>query len=479
MHEVEAVVSRYVARYRLRFDTVFARVINAYPADEAGQTASATNTGSEKCDEKSQYNCGTISHPRKSETWISRSVRRPLFIAGILTAALCASHGARAQGFWSQFKDTDDGRFDASRYLAENAYGFLPVPIIITDPAVDGGLGAVGIFFHETDEQKEKRLNALRNAENGAQFLLTPSVSVAAGAVTGNGSWFAGGGHMGFFKQGRIRYTGGGGYGDVNMDFYGTGEVALTRPIELNTEAAMIIQSLKFKIGDSEFFIGPTQRLVSARIEPRSLGDLSGDFLPPNLQEKWQEIMTSLLTTDVVTSALGIVVEYDSRSNFFSPHSGYQYHLEHLLYRDYLGSDVEYQLTDFKGHNYWQLNDKFRAALRVDIKFADTDGLLPPFATPDINLRGIPAMRYQGNLVTVAEAELTWQIDSRWSVNGFAGAGRAANSIDELDNQPTRVTKGAGFRYLIAQQYGFEMGLDIAVGPEENVFYIQAGTAWH
>ena len=87
-------------------------------------------------------------------------------------------------------------------------------------------------------------------------------------------------------------------------------------------------------------------------------------------------------------------------------------------------------------------------------------------------------MRYQGNAVVVAEAEVTWQIDKRWSVNAFAGGGRAAKELSELDDQPTRVARGGGFRYLIARRYGFEMGMDIARGPEETVFYIQAGTAW-
>ena len=124
----------------------------------------------------------------------------------MLLVALCC-HEAKAQGFWSQFADPDDGRFDTSRFIADNAYGFLPVPIIITDPAVDGGLGAVGLVFHETEAQKEKRLAALRNSEEGARFLLTLSVSAAA-AVTGNESWFVGGGNMVFFKESRIRYCG-------------------------------------------------------------------------------------------------------------------------------------------------------------------------------------------------------------------------------------------------------------------------------
>lgn len=398
--------------------------------------------------------------------------------AGLFVLALICRE-AESESFWSQFVDPDDGRFDASRFLADNAYGFLPLPIIITDPAVDGGLGAVGLFFHESEEQKEKRLAALRNAEDGARFLLTPSVSAAAAAVTGNESWFVGGGHMGFFKEGRLRYMGGGGYGDVNLDFFGFGDIRLTRPVELNTQAASVMQSLKFKVGGSRFFMGPVQRFVSARIEPNGLGDLAGDILPPELQEKWQELVRGLLTQDVVMSAVGVNIEFDSRDNFFSPRAGYRYEIEHLWYRDFLGSDIEYQLTSFSGLNYWNLADRFRVALRVGADYADTEGLLPPFATPGIELRGLPALRYQGNYVAVAEAEVTWQIDSRWAVLGFAGTGRAANSFVDLKDGPSRVTRGGGFRYLIAKRYGFEMGLDIARGPEDTVFYVQGGTAWH
>jgi len=392
---------------------------------------------------------------------------------------LIAGSVAAADGFWSQFVDPDDGRFDASSFLADNAYGFLPVPIIITDPAVDGGLGLVGVFFHESDEQQQRRLEALRDAENGGKFLLTPNISAVAAAATGNDSWFVGGGHMGFFKQGRIRYTGFGGYGDVNLGFYGFGEVGLTRPIELNTQAAAVFQRLKFKLGNSQLFAGLTQRYINARIEPRDLGDLSGDILPPNLQEKWQELVRYLLTHDVAVSALGVTVEFDSRDNLFSPKSGYRYEIEQLWYRDFLGSDIDFELTTFRGLNFWMLTEKLRAAFRLDAEYAATDGLLPPFATPAIELRGIPAMRFQGNYVAVAEAELAWQIDDRWAVLGFAGSGRAANSFDELKDSPSRVSKGAGFRYLIAKRYGFEMGMDVGIGPDENVIYIQAGSSWN
>jgi hypothetical protein len=391
---------------------------------------------------------------------------------------LLIGNSAFADGFWDQFKDPDDGRLDASSFLADNAYGFLPMPIIITDPAVDGGLGLAGLFFHETDEQEEKRLEALKNSEDGAKFLLTPSVSVVAGAMTGNDSWFAGGGHMGFFKQGRIRYTGGGGYGDVNLDFFGFGEIEMIQPIELNTKAFFVKQSLKFQVGDSQFFVGVAQQYANATIKPGRLGDLAGDILPPEWQDRWQDLVRGLLTQDVVTSALGFNIEFDSRDNFFSPRAGYRYKLEHLWFRDSFGSDIDYELTRFSGLNYWNVTDKFRAALRIGADKAATNGLLPPFAMPGIELRGLPMMRYQGNYVAVAETELTWQVDDRWALLGFIGGGRAANDFDELKDSNSRVAKGVGFRYLIARRYGFEMGVDVARGPEEDVIYIQGGTAW-
>jgi hypothetical protein len=253
----------------------------------------------------------------------SRRDRGSLLLLGVLLV----TNWARADGFWSQFSDPDDRRFDASTYLAENAYGFLPVPIIITDPAVDGGLGAVGLFFHETEDQKQKRLEALKSTEDGSRYLLTPSVSAVAAAVTGNDSWFVGGGHMGFFKQGRIRYLGGGGYGDVNLDFFGFGNISFTSPVELNTKAWAAINEIKFRIGNSPIFIGAAQRYIKADISPRRLGDLNGDFLPPEFQEAFQDLIRRLLTRDVTTSALGVTAEFDTRDNLFSPHAGYRYEI--------------------------------------------------------------------------------------------------------------------------------------------------------
>ena len=97
---------------------------------------------------------------------------------------------------------------------------------------------------------------------------------------------------------------------------------------------------------------------------------------------------------------------------------------------------------------------------------------------PSAQLRGIPAMRYQGNYVAVGEVEVTWGANLRWSILGFAGAGRTAENFDDLSEGPSYTSRGLGFRYLIARRYGMNMGIDVARGPEDTVLYIQAGSSW-
>lgn len=373
----------------------------------------------------------------------------------------------------SQFFDQLDGMFDASEYLSENVYGFLPVPIIITDPAVEGGLGVMGLFFHETEKEKITRLQTMKNSQAAAIHLLPPSISAVIGAYTGNGSYFAGAGHMGFFNQGRVRYMGGVGYGDVNIDFFGFGDLTLPRPISINTKATAIIQTLKFKLDDSSFYLGPTHRYINAEISSQNINNLIG-HLPAEVKDP----LSKVLTKNMTTSGIGFTLEYDSRDNFFSPRQGLKYELTSLWFNETVGSDIDYVLTEFTGLHYFKLSKHWHTAFKVEVNYANANEFLPPYATPYIDMRGIPAARYQGQSIAMSEFELTYQFNLRWTVNTFAGIGKSSNEFSELSSSTSRVSKGIGFRYLIARRYGFNMGIDIAKGPEDTVFYVQAGSAW-
>ncbi len=389
-------------------------------------------------------------------------------IIALISIALISSSAFAASGI---FTDKLDGNLDASRYLSENAYGFLPVPIIITDPAVDGGLGMMGLFFHESKEEQAARLKTMQDESNdkASHSLMPPSISAAFGAYTGNDSFFIGGGHLGFFNKGSIRYMGGGGYGDINVNFYGFGDLPLPAPLAINTQATAIMQTLKFKLGESAFYFGPMHRYVDAQVSIINSGDLINK-IPSNLRPA--------LSTNIVTSGAGLTVEYDSRDNFYSPTDGLKYEFNYLWFDDVFGSDVDYTLAELTALNYFKITDHWRTAIRMEANYIDSDQVLPPYATPYISMRGIPAARYQGQSVALSELEVAYRINLRWELSAFAGIGKASDSFSDFSDSDSRVSKGIGFRYLIARRYDFNMGIDIAKGPEDTVFYIQAGSAW-
>jgi outer membrane translocation and assembly module TamA len=188
--------------------------------------------------------------------------------------------------------------------------------------------------------------------------------------------------------------------------------------------------------------------------------------------------LNNVLSTSIVTSGAGITLEYDSRNNFFSPTSGFKYEFNYLWFDNAIGSDIDYNLLELSALNYFKLSNKWRTALRVEVNYLDAKQVLPPFATPSISLRGIPSARYQGQSVALTEIELAYKINFRWEVSAFAGVGKASDSFSELSNSSSRATRGLGFRYLIARRYDFNIGIDIAKGPKDSIFYIQAGSAW-
>ena len=115
------------------------------------------------------------------------------------------SHPGRAEGgnwFTCNFIDPEDSAFDVSPWLDRG--GFIPRPIIITEPTVDNGFGLAGVFIHGVDDDTEN----------------LPNVSGIARAHTGNESWPYAGFHQGSYFEDRLRYTGAIGQTSLNLDVY-------------------------------------------------------------------------------------------------------------------------------------------------------------------------------------------------------------------------------------------------------------------
>ncbi|EKF74792.1 hypothetical protein A11A3_07208 [Alcanivorax hongdengensis A-11-3] len=376
----------------------------------------------------------------------------------------------QADFFHDYMIDPEDGQLDASRYLSEVPAGFLPVPMVITEPAVGYGFGMAGIFFHESEEQKKQRVSG------NSPAILPNNISVLGLGTTENGSKALAAGHMGFWMDDRVRYRGFVLYPDLNLDFYSLGGFDLRKPVELNLQGPLDIQELKFRLGDSRWMLGIRQSYRQVKL------DLAKDIALPNpaLNNAVNTFLDNNIGETVRTSGAGLLAEYDSRDNPLSPQSGLYYAANYVWYGDSIGSDVNFGSYTLEGLNYWNVNQHVNIALRLQYDGIDAGDAsrLPPYVLPYIDMRGIPAVRYQGKAVATAEVEATWKASLRWRFNAFGGGGRAAQSLNALSEAEVANSYGAGFRYLVARRYGMTMGLDVARGPEDTAWYIQAGSSW-
>jgi len=382
----------------------------------------------------------------------------------LMTVAI-ATHSSQClgAGFMDRFIDPEDGMFDTSEWLLTHR-GFLPIPVIITEPAVDNGLGLGLAFFHEAKKSTQPESDAPRNAGNQSSKLLPPSISAVFGAVTGNDSWFAGGGHWGSWKNDSIRYLGGAGLTSVNLKFYGGGDSPnVSQGLNYNLDGWFLIQKASFRISNTPYFLGGELTYF----------DSTNTFdLPPNNIgiESWEFDLNNL--------GLGFILEYDGRDNIFTPTQGLKIDFKNKAHvgEGALSRSYEYFMSEFSSLKYWKLSKDFNLGWRVEGDFSS--GEVPFYALPFINMRGIPMMRYQGNHVALTEVEGRWHFTPRWSILGFTGVGRTANTLTDFGNSDNRGTIGTGFRYLTARLLGMHAGMDIAKGPEEWVFYITVGSAW-
>jgi hypothetical protein len=349
----------------------------------------------------------------------------------------------------SKFKDPEDGKFDLSQMLLDSLVGFMPIPIIITEPAVDNGLGLAGAFFHKP------KADQMQPGDN----MILPNISVVGGAYTGNDSWFVGGGHFRNWSKDRFRYNILGGYANINLNWYGNGNFPLPDDgLRYVVEGAMLDQTFLMRLGESRWYMGPALRIVSNSVK----FDLG---LPVDLPPVENKV--------VGASAVALYENLDFR---LGPRNGFKAELTATVNSEAIGSDYDYEELSWELRQYFEFADKYFLSWRFD--GATTSGDVPFYMEPDIDLEGIAAMRYQGPTAATVEVRGGIDVTPRWSLLGFAGAGKTADDISDLSSAETQSSYGAGFRYLLARKLGMRAGIDVARGPNETYWYLIIGSDW-
>lgn len=362
-----------------------------------------------------------------------------------------------AQKSGGKFISKEDGAVDLSEFL-NSTTGFLPVPIIITEPAVGYGGGLVLAYFHK--KRKAQSSEVAQNPE-GAKGI-TPTVSFAAGGYTENGTWFVGGGHQGSYLNNRIRYLGVMMYTSANLDFYASGNEILNGKYRFNIKGFLTLQELLYKIKkETPFFLGLNYTYFGNDVSFKTGIDI------PELEE---------LSFQTSIGGMNTVFLWDSRNNSLTPTKGIMSTIELGWFDPAFGGNTSYGNFDSRFYFYAPIGgEKLFSGYRLNV--VSRWGEVPFYARPFISLRGIPALRYQNDNVYTVETEWRWNIINRWSLVGFIGAGEALETYGDIFSD-VKVAGGTGFRYFLAKQYGLHAGIDIARGPEIWAWNITVGSNW-
>ena len=371
--------------------------------------------------------------------------RRAARGCALLAAAAIAllAPGQPALAGRADFIDAGDGWLDLSGFL-NRAHGFVPIVAPITEPAV--GYGAAGALLFVS-----------RSGEPGSERYQRPDLTAVGALATENGTRGAFAGHSGRWLDGRLQLTAGVADASVNLNVYPSPDTGFG----FNADVRGGVVEAKYRVAGPAWWAGLRY----------SLADVGVTF---DTQDS--ERPGGFVDGDDRLSGVSAILTWDRRNNLFTPTSGYLLDLAGTVFDEALGSDRDFQRTDLVSQAFRPLSDRLFLGVKGCGRWS-SDGT-PFYLLPYVQLRGVQAMRYQGEEAGEVEAELRWQLHPRFSLVGFGGAGVAADRGPLGGERETLVAAGAGFRYLIARSYGMHLGVDVARGPEQTILYVVFGNAW-
>ena len=349
-----------------------------------------------------------------------------------------------------KLRSEEDGQFDVSGFL-DKAYGFVPILVPITEPAVGYG-GALGIVFIDRPLAESARAGFGR-----------PNLSFVGGAATENGTRAVMAADVRQWMGDRVQTVAGILDAKLNLDFYGIGkdENLEHRPLSYTLEPLAGGVRGRYRLGTSRLWVGMSYVLLDAHIS------FDDESLAATLLDPPEDSRVGGLTPSMT---------YDTRDNMFTATRGTYLEGTVGVFDEALGGDTNFQRVGLTWIAYRPLHAKVFLGVRSGLTFSFSD---PPFyMLPFIGLRGAPVMRYQGEQEAEVEVETRWQFYKRWSAVGFVGTGAAWNDLEETKDVKSIVTGGTGFRYELARKYGLHVGADFAWGPDNTAFYIVFGSAW-
>ncbi len=370
---------------------------------------------------------------------------------GLALALSLAAGSANASGPEEAASKAQSSGEAAAQAKEGGKPSFVIMPIPQSNPTLGNGLALAAVALYEP---------------KGSGGVWTTG---GGGLYTDTESWAAAIFHKAHFAEDRFRLTAAGGYGDMNLKFYGIGSGA----------------------GERDFSIGLNQKGVFAlgqglyRVRPNLYAGAQYRFLkvdttldrdgPP----KFPDLNLPAFELESQVSGLGPAAEYDTRNVEYGPTKGIYAQAQWLWNGDLIGSDFDYSKFTGSLNGYHAMGDgvlAWRGSL-----CAASDGA--PFYDlcmfgQNNDLRGYETGQYRDGATWAAQAEYRHPLFWRFGAVAFAGVGGIAPGISHLGDSTVLPAAGIGLRFAASRKYKVNMSLDAAWGKDSSAIYFYIGEAF-
>lgn len=330
----------------------------------------------------------------------------------------------------------DDAADTTSKKDTKSSKWFA-TPLLTSDPKISTAVGALGGYMHTFDEASP------------------PSLFGVAGTYSTTDSWYAGIFAKTHFGKDVHRLMAGAFTGQINndySDYLGSGLEAQTT----DDLAAYALRYARQIYGRWYFGL----QGISANYA------ISGnDFISDAILE-----LTGL--TGFQSNGLGLIAQFDSRDNQYSPLSGQVFEAYNIAFRENLGGDVsfdaytadyQYYLPHGKGH-----------VLATHVKGRWTYDA-PVSGYSSVDLRGYTRGQYLAPYMTLAELDERFSLKGKWGLAIFGGLAVLYGNDAMQGSDQWFPAGGAGIIYQINDEK-LVVRADFAIGKEGNQgFYLQFG----
>lgn len=179
-------------------------------------------------------------------------------------------------------------------------------------------------------------------------------------------------------------------------------------------------------------------------------------------------------------TGVGLLFNYDSRDNAFSPTQGAFYQATLMNYNRGLGGNHDFWLYTFDARKFFAL--KYGEVIAVQGYFSFVSGDAPFQMLPRLGgsarMRGFYEGRFRDKQLLVMQTEYRRPIAWRFGMAAFMGLGSVSGSFDEIALKRLKLAYGVGIRFAITPEERVFARIDFGKAAGTYGFYIQVNEAF-